>query len=146
MKFFGGFITGVLATILVLVLIWAVDQSDRTFELDDTLLGLTMFPEKGECIATEFERTTFESLRSVTTIENELVVFQVLPPNMALAMSNHRSGSIVVLVINYDGQSFFDRQRIQIPSNKCARQVGIYRYITEVGRTMTVPAVVIGYR
>ena len=143
MKFLGGFITGVLATTLVLVLIWAVGQSDRTFELD---LGLTMFPEKGECIATEFERTTFESLRSVTTIENELVVFQVLPPNMALAMSNHRSGSIIVLVINYDGQSFFDRQRIQIPSNKCARQVGIYRYITEGGRTMTVPAVVIGYR
>ena len=44
MKFLGGFITGVVATILVLLLINAGSTSS------DAPSGLTIFPAKGECI------------------------------------------------------------------------------------------------
>ena len=122
--FFGGFVAGILATILVAFLITVANKP-----YDDGLLGLTIFPEKGECI----------------TVKKEIEIFQVLEPNVALA----RTGSIledgiVILLINYDGQSYYDEQKIKIPKNKCARQIGTYQYTTRKDNFgKTVPAVVI---
>ena len=83
-----------------------------------------MFSETGECI----EST------------GEIKVFQVLAPDIALA----RTGDwIIVLLINYEGKTYYDKQKITIPDNKCARQVGTYQYTTKDGMGKTVPAVVI---
>jgi len=129
MKFFGGFIVGVLATILVAFLISVANKPN------DGLLGLTIFPEKGECIATA----------------GEIEVLQVVKPNMALAKTvkygaygiRQYSDEIVVLLIDYDGKTFYDEQKIKIPKNKCARQIGTYQYPTRNDFVKTVPAVVI---
>lgn len=83
-----------------------------------------MFSETGECI----EST------------GEIEVFQVLSPDIALA----RTGDwIIVLLINYEGKTYYDKQKITISDNKCARQVGTYQYTTKDGMGKTVPAVVI---
>lgn len=116
--FFGGFVAGIIVTFLVLYII------ARTNRSNDEFTGLTMFSETGECI----EST------------GEIKVFQVLAPDIALA----RTGDwIIVLLINYEGKTYYDEQKITIPDNKCARQVGTYQYTTKDGMGKTVPAVVI---
>ena len=135
--FIGGFVAGIAATVFVVFLIYVANKSN------DGLLGLTMFPEKGECISTEYEKTDYDlkKRRLVTTVMNDLEVFQVLAPNMALARTHDFT---VVLLINYDGISYYDDQKIQIPANKCARQIGTYQYTTKRDNFgKTVPAVVI---
>jgi len=119
--FSSGFVAGIIVTILVLILINARNQSSYG------LPGLTAFPEKGECIKTR----------------GEIVVFQVLKPNMALAKTGDFSDGIVVLLVNYDGKSYYDEQKIKIPADKCARQKGTYQYTTKGEIIKTVPAVVI---
>ena len=121
MKFLGGFITGIIATILVAFLIIIANQSN------DGLLGLTVFPEKGECI----------------TSGGKIEIFQVLKPNMALARTGKFPDRIMVLLINYEGKSYYDEQKIAIPANKCARQIGTFQYTANSGMDKTVPAVVI---
>jgi hypothetical protein len=129
--FIGGFIAGILATIFVAYLMTIASKPN-----DDGLLGLKVFPEKGECI----------------TSEGELEVFQVLEPNVALANTvkygdygiRNYSEEIVVLIIDYNGNTFYDDQKIKIPKNKCARQIGTYQYNTKKDNFgKTVPAVVV---
>jgi len=135
--FIGGFVAGIAATVFVVFLIYVANKPN------DGLLGLTIFPEKGECISTEYEKTDYDmkKRRRVTTVMNDIEVFQVLAPNMALARTHDFT---VVLLINYDGISYYDDQKIQIPANKCARQIGTYQYTTKRDNFgKTVPAVVI---
>lgn len=126
MKFFGGFIVGVVTTILVLLVICAMDESGDTLAPDDTPIGLTMLPEKGECI-----------------IRNEVEIFQTIKSNMALAQSGKFPNEILVLLVNYEGEFYYDGKKIKIPVKKCARQIGIYQYTTEAGLQKTVPVVII---
>ena len=118
--FIGGFVAGVLATILVAYTMGIADKPN------DGLLGLTVFPEKGECIT-----------------KSEIEIFQVIEPNMALAETGKFPDQIMVLLINYDNKTYYDDQKIKIPANKCARQIGTYQYTTRTGIGKTVPAVVI---
>lgn len=106
--FISGFVTGIVATILVAILISTTNQSNDGFP------GLTLFSEKGECITTS----------------GEIEVMQVLAPNVALAWTGglFYSDRILVLLINYDDKSYYDEQKIKFPSGKCARQIGTYRY------------------
>lgn len=120
--FAGGFISGVITVIIAALLYNASINSS-----DDKLPGLTLFPEKGECIETG----------------GELKVIQVIEQNVALARSADYSNMIVVLLINHNGISYYDDQRIKIPENKCPRQIGIYNYSTNSDKVKTVPAVVI---
>ena len=121
--FIGGLITGVVLTVLVAVLINAANQPNDGFP------GLTVFPEKGECIMSK----------------GELEVMQTLASNAALAWTGDflDSDRLLVLLINYDGISYYDDQKIKIPSGKCARQIGTYQYTSRNEIMKTVPAVVI---
>lgn len=139
--FIGGFVTGILATIFALYVYSIANKPN------DGLLGLTIFEEKGECIA-----TTSKSKSS------EIDIFQVIAPNAALATIKYYSdeklyggkiyrnydigNDVVVLLINYDGKTYYDDQKIDI-SNKCARQIGTYQYETKSKFGKTVPVVVI---
>jgi len=119
--FIGGILTGVLLTVVVFFVMTKEDK------LNDELAGLTMFPKKGECV----------------TSKSELQIFQVVKPNMALAKSGVFPDDLMILLINHDGNSYYDDQKIKIPANKCARQVGTYQYTTAIGFDKTVPVVVI---
>lgn len=126
MKFFGGFIVGVLVTILTLFVISAARNQNAVLTSSDSLAGLTMFPEEGKCI-----------------VKSDVEIFQTLKPNVALAMSGATPDKVLLLLINYDGDVYYDSKKIKVPSGKCARQIGIYQYETNDERLKTVPAVVI---
>lgn len=104
----------------MLLLIYAGSNSGETYP------GLTIFPEKGECITNK-----------------ELEVFQTIEPNMALANFNEFPDATLVLLINYENKYYYDGQKVQIPGNSCARQIGIYKYETKGGIQKTVPVVAI---
>lgn len=125
MKFFGGFIAGVIATVLVLVGIYYSNQNDEAVDDDGTIPGMVLFAENGECIT-----------------RRELTVVQTLSPNMALARFGEPLDRTFVLLVNYDGKAYYDNQKIQIPSGMCATHKGTYQYETSVGQR-TVPVVVI---
>jgi hypothetical protein len=140
--FSGGFVAGILATILVAYLFTIANKP-----ADNGLLGLTLFPEKGECITTTSKNKSCE-----------IDIFQVLAPNTALGNIRYYSdkkiygnetyrdydieNDVVVLLINYDNKTYYDDQKIDI-SNKCARQIGTYQYRTKSNFEKTVPAVII---
>jgi len=123
--FITGFVAGVLSTILVLYLY--INSDTEPTEPYDGLYGLTTFQEKGECIPTD----------------GRIEVFQVLKPNMALARTGKYLNGAIILLINYEGKSYYDDQEIKIPSGKCARQIGSYQYTTTNDFEKTVPAVAI---
>jgi hypothetical protein len=140
--FIGGFVAGVLATIFVGYLLVIANK-----QIDDGLIGLTVFPKKGDCVKT--------ASKSKST---EIDIFQVVEPNMALGNiknytdkkmyggDNYRDydigNDVVVLLINYDGKTYYDDQKIDV-TNKCVRQIGTYQYSAKIGIEKTVPAVVI---
>jgi hypothetical protein len=140
--FIGGFVTGILATILVGYFMVITNKP-----IDDGLLGLTVFSEKGECL-----KSTSKSKNS------EIEIFQVIEPNMALGKVKYYSdkkmyggeiyrdydiqNDIVVLLTNYDNKTYYDDQKIDV-SKYCVRQIGTYQYTTKSDFGKTVPAVVI---
>jgi hypothetical protein len=118
MKSLLFFIAGMLTTIFVVFLISAGSQLNERH-------GLTIFPEPKGIIST-----------------NQLRVFQVVEPNMALAETNESYyEQIVVLVTNDEGKYYYDNEIIKIPSQKKARQTGVYKYKTTSGDYKTVPVV-----
>jgi hypothetical protein len=142
LTFIGGFIAGVLVTLFVGYLLVIANKP-----IDGGLIGLTVFPQKEDCLK--------NTSKSKST---EVDIFQVLEPNMALGNiknftdkklyggDNYRDydigSDVVVLLINYDGKTYYDDQKMDV-SNKCLRQIGTYRYATKLGIQKTVPAVVI---
>jgi hypothetical protein len=128
--FLGGFVAGIIATFF-----WGYILTIANKPNDNGLIGLTIFKEKGECLT-----------------KGEIKVFQVLAPNAALANVvkygkygiREYSDEIVVLLIDNNGSTFYDDQKVKVPKNKCARQIGTYQYTTNMERfEKTVPAVVI---
>lgn len=139
--FIAGIVIGVLATFLFLHL-----TSDAG-KPNDGLLGLSMFPKQGDCITTTSKNKSCE-----------VDVFQVIAPNAALATIKYYSdeklyggktyrdydigNDVVVLLLNHENKTYYDDQKVNI-TNKCARQVGTYQYVTKNDFQKTVPVVVI---
>jgi hypothetical protein len=114
MKSLLFFIAGMLTTIFVVFLINAGSQP-----------RLTIFPEPKGIISA-----------------NQLRVFQVVEPNMALVATNESYyEQKMVLVTNDEGKYYYDDEIIKIPSQKKARQIGVYKYKTTSGDYKTVPVV-----
>lgn len=121
--FLAGVGTGMVLLFVILVVISRVGNS-----------GVTMFEEPGEVI----EGDAFE-------------VFQVLPSGDALAYVKekdyiinkyvYRNTLVVVLLPCDKGKTLYDDQLIEIPEGKCARQIGVYRYMTNNNGEKTVPVV-----
>ena len=66
-------------------------------------------------------------------------VMQVLPNGSALAtVDDFESGNLgtIVLFVGDENTSYYDSQKINVPSGKVARQIGTYRYMAR-----TVPVV-----
>jgi len=130
--FIGGLLVGILTTILVMYKISEANDSSGNEVIAEAnnpiegLPGLTKFPEKGECIT-----------------KGEMEIFQVFEPNIALAQTGKYPNEIMVLLVNNDNEAYYDGLKIKMPTNKCAKQIGIYQYSTRMGIGKTVPAVVI---
>lgn len=113
------FIAGVIVGVLMTMLILSPRSSSNSSEDSDLRM--------------------FEKPRATLDVE-EMKVFQVFTTGEALAMTSYPN-SMVVLLLSEDGESYYDEQKIQVPSGACVRQVGIYRYVTKDERIKTVPVV-----
>lgn len=120
MKFFGGFIVGVIATIIGY---YAYINYKKE---DDGIVGLTLLKQKGQCIT-----------------KRNLKIFQTMQPDAALAEFGEFPNNTLVLLVNKSGIVYYDSQRIVVPKNQCARQIGTYQYETKIGVAKTVPVVII---
>ena len=83
----------------------------------------------------------FEKPQQVVAARN-LRVIQVLPDGSALATVDimENNGGMVVMFLAKEGVSYYDDQKIKVPSGKCLRQVGTYTYESKMGMK-TVPVV-----
>lgn len=125
MKKFGifllGVITGILLLFFVSIILNNVDEADNPYNIS----GLSMLPEKGDCIA-----------------NGNIEIFQTLSKGVALARPNGNYSKIILLLDNSE-KLFYDGEKIKIPAKKCAKQIGVYTYETKAELQKTVPAVVI---
>lgn len=70
--------------------------------------------------------------------KKQFTVFQVTGDNMALASGDN---GIVVFLTNKEGKYYYDEEIIKVPSKKCAKQIGLFKYKTKDDRYKTVPMV-----
>ncbi len=88
---------------------------------------IMLFSEPGECLR-----------------ERSFEVFQVLDSGDALAKEKKTAYDIdglIVLFLCNNETYYYDDQKITIPTGKCVRQIGIYKYPTKSGFDKTVPVV-----
>ncbi len=117
-----GILTGVVLTQVGITLFAYISNANS----DD---GITFFENPGKIA----EDKAFE-------------VFQVLDDDAALvnAQSNESLDSYygkVYLLVNDEGEYYYDEQKITAPAGKVFRQVGIYRYPTKDNNIKTVPVI-----
>ena len=115
--FLGGVVTGVLLTFLFAFVLSGQREAPA---VEDN--GVTMFEQPGDVI----NETGFE-------------VFQALEQGAALAKG--KKEWIVYMLVNDEGKYYYDDEKVNVPSGKVARQIGIYQYETNSGRPKTVPIV-----
>ena len=115
--YIGGVITGIIISLCFAYFMTSNSSENK---------GVIYFEEVGECIT-----------------ENPLEIFQVLDKGAALAtekLGSYDIPDLVVLIVS-ENDYFYDDQVIEIPEGKCARQVGVYNYVTNGGMSKTVPIV-----
>ena len=103
------------------------DEKQEIVNKDEKKLGgITLFPKKkeGDVLAKEDVR-----------------IFQVLKPNIALVKSGTFPNEMLMLLIGDDDDLYYDNQKINVPKEKSVKQVGIYQYNTKSGELKTIPAV-----
>ncbi len=124
--FGGGFLGGIIATFLVLVVIGLANQKSSP-----SIPGATMFEQPTEVV----QASSFK-------------VMQAIQDNAALV--NAKSGSYsfgdmymgtLYLLVNHEGHFYYDEEIIKVPKGKKVRQVGIYRYQTKMEIEKTVPVI-----
>ena len=110
-----GFVSGIVFAIGLLFIVSSViDRHDVNF-----------FEQPGECLISK----------------SSLKVFQVIEPNVALAIINGEWTSGVYLLVNSEGKMYYDDQIIKLPAGKCFKQIGTYKYPTKDDSLKTVPVV-----
>lgn len=120
------FIGGVIAGIALTFIFSFIAYSGNTDRNDDFIL----FEQEGDVISTK-----------------DFKIFQVLESGNALANEiKNVSGysmptGLVVLFLKEDSISYYDEEQINVPSGKCAKQLGIYKYFVQSGLEKTVPIV-----
>jgi len=120
--FIGGVVTGVILTFVVVLIIGVAANGGSVANNN-----YVMFEQEGEVISTRpFE--VFQVLDSGDALANEIEGYGV-------------ASGVTVLFLAEDGASYYDDQVIEIPTGKCVRQLGTYKYPTKSGFEKTVPIV-----
>lgn len=125
-KFIFTYVAGIVTGIVLLFIVSFCINSFNNSKGSD---GVVMFESPGDVVPARTLR-----------------VIQVLEENCALAMVDDiESDNIGVIVLLRGGEntSFYDNQKIDIPSGQVARQVGTYTYMSRQNIETTVPIVVI---
>lgn len=119
--FGSGFLSGVIVTIIVLVIIGLARQNNGN------LTGAKMFDAPGEVVN-----------------EKSFKVLQVIHDNAALVHGKNQYGDYwgtLYLITNDNNRYYYDDEIIEVPKGKCVRQLGIYKYQTKSKDYKTVPII-----
>ena len=92
--------------------------------------GITMFEQEDDVISTS-------SFKVIQVVDGGALAMEQMDDMFGLPTG------LVVLFVDETENGYYDSQSITIPKGKCARQVGIYRYVTKESVEKTVPAVAI---
>ena len=92
--------------------------------------GITMFEQEGDVISTS-------SFKVIQVVDGGALAMEQMDDMFGLPTG------LVVLFVDETENGYYDSQSITIPKGKCARQVGVYRYVTKESVEKTVPAVAI---
>ncbi len=116
--FIAGIVTGVILTIAISIGL-ASSNNDN---------GKILFEQEGECVST-----------------NSFKIIQVLDSGDALAVELEPQYSlptgITVLFLQEKGSAYYDGQIIDIPKGKCAKQIGVFKYMSKAEMEKTVPII-----
>ena len=123
-SFILGFIAGV-ASIFILGLSLNGTEQEQ---------GKTMFEVPGECISTSRMRV-LQVVDKNSAIATEMEYLDILKDYTI------KSNGIGVLITNDENNSYYDDQQVTVPSGKCFRQVGVYKYTAKSGMAKTIPIV-----
>lgn len=115
----AGIVTGVILVITASMFFVRLNSIDERINL---------FEEEGGCVSC-----------------SSFKIIQVLDTGDALANEiepeNSRATGLTVLFLKNSKESYYDDQIIKMQTGKCAKQIGIYKYISNVGIEKTVPVV-----
>ncbi len=117
--FGGGFLSGVVLTFLILLIIGLANSNNNG------LIGATYFDKPAE----EINVDSFE-------------VMQVIQDNAALVRSKDFSTyGTIYLLVNDSGRYYYDDEIINISGKQKVMHIGIYKYDTKSGIEKTVPII-----
>lgn len=123
LTYVGGFVTGVVLTFVVSFIVVVLSHESSSSSSETNVIEMYDVPTQ------EIDLRTFE-------------VMQVLSDGSALAMSEDSDGfGTIVLFAADEGDSYYDQQRITVPSGQVLKQVGVYRYVSRQDVEKTVPVV-----
>ena len=122
-SFILGFIAGVGSLLLLALVIHGTDEENRT-----------MFEAPGECISTS-------KMQVIQVIDENSAIAYEVEYNDVLKKDFIKSDGIIVLVTNDNDNVYYDEQIVNLPSGKCFRQVGVYKYTAKSGMAKTIPIV-----
>ena len=114
----GGIVTGIILTFAFFFFVAANDTKDSND-------NIVMFDEpQQEIMAKSF------------------AIMQVLPDGNALAIVKDQSNfGMIVMFLAEEGTSYYDDQKIKVPTGKRVMQIGTYKYVTRTEMGKTVPIV-----
>lgn len=119
LTYLGGIITGF---VLTFVFAFMITYQGNSSPMDNDIV---MFEKPQQ----EIKVKSFE-------------VMQVLPDGSALArVEDMDNFGMIVLFLADEGTSYYDDQKIDVPSGKKVMQVGTYKYVTRSEMEKTVPVV-----
>lgn len=141
--FAGGLVIGVLLTVLCFTFLIKNDKNatDSPKTLLETEMQENTEEQQREKLR-EMGITLFEEIGDVIN-EESVQVFQVIAEDAALVNGkgeySHYIGP-VYLIVNNEGEYYYDEEIIEVSKDQEFRQIGIYRYETNSGYK-TVPII-----
>ena len=122
-SFILGFIAGVASLFVIALVVNYSGEQDKT-----------MFATPGECISTS-------CMQVLQVVDGNSAIAYEVEYNEVLEKYYIKSDAITVLLTNDNDNAYFDEQIVKLPSGKCFRQVGVYKYTANSGMAKTIPIV-----
>ena len=139
MKKFLIFITGgIVGAVVALAIPYLTSE-----ETDYYTNSITLLKEAGECVSTN-------NFKILQVTDGGALALELIDPNFeeldlptALTDLLNLPSGLVVFFKDDTGAAYYDGQVIKMPKGMCAKQIGVYRYITTEEIEKTVPIVAI---
>jgi hypothetical protein len=138
MKKFIIFIAGgIVGALIAFAVPYFISEEDDNYYQD----SLVLFKEIGECVSTS-------NFKILQVTQGGALALELIDPNFKdlglpsnlTDLLNLPSG-LVVFFKDETGTAYYDGQVVKMPKGMCAKQIGVYKYLTAEETEKTVPVV-----